>query len=226
MFVDTTPGGILVVLGIMISNKVGGLAALTGAFTACITSLYLIQVPSTSIADVRHGLYGYNSAGTCTSIAGKVFFKSSRKTFCMGIFGAMLSVLLLIAFKSFFGKLWNLPVLTFPFITGAWVMMLTRSENLVNLDEHDNKNILFTQNLFSRLCNFTKLYRVLGIIEYDSDNEDDEGMNSMHSTGLFNAQYNDRDQELDLKLHEINSLTKLKKSKSSTNSLDIDTNMI
>lgn len=131
MFVDTLVGGGLVILGIGISSRSGALAAWTGAFVACLTCYYLLQVPESSLMAVRTGLFGYNSAGACASIAGGVFFRIGPKTAIFGVFAAATAVLLLMAFRSFFGELWGLPVLTFPFITSTWVIILTEASTVL-----------------------------------------------------------------------------------------------
>ena len=131
MFSDTTPGGILVILGIAISSRVGALAAWGGATVAAITAVQLLAVSSANRVDVRNGLYGYNSAGTCASLAGGIFFDPSLSGAVFGIIGAALAVLILGMFKALLGTLFGLPVLTFPFIVSTWIMLLTQSKLLV-----------------------------------------------------------------------------------------------
>jgi len=135
MFVDTTVGGALVIIGIAIASRIGAsFAAWTGSSVACITAYYLLQVPE--LANVRNGLYGYNSSGCVASLSGSVFFYSNFSNYlCGSLVGGSLAVLILTAFQSILGTLWGLPVLTFPFITTTWIIMMTRSSLFIKLDE-------------------------------------------------------------------------------------------
>ncbi len=65
------------VSGIMIASRIGGLAAWLGGFIGGISALYIVTVPMSLRRNVRIGLFGYNSAGCCASLAGKVFFEPS-----------------------------------------------------------------------------------------------------------------------------------------------------
>jgi len=131
MFADTTYGGALVILGICVSSRMGALAAWAGATVAALTACFLLQVTERDLVDVRNGLYGYNSAGTCASLAGGVFYYPSLSGSLFGLVGAAFTTLVLTMFKSVFGTLWSLPVLTFPFIVSTWIMLLTKSKLLV-----------------------------------------------------------------------------------------------
>ena len=131
MFADTTAGGILVILGIAVSSRIGALAAWGGAAVAAITAVQLLVVSPANRIDVRNGLYGYNSAGTCASLAGGIFFDPTPSGAVFGILGAALAVLILGMFKALLGTLFGLPVLTFPFIVTTWIMLLTQSKLLV-----------------------------------------------------------------------------------------------
>ncbi len=46
----------------------------------------------------------------------------------VGMCGAALAVLLQTAFLSWLNHIFNLPILTFPFITSTWIIMLTRTK--------------------------------------------------------------------------------------------------
>lgn len=132
MFVDSTEGGALVILGIMISSRIGGLAAWLGGTVGGLTAFYIVAVPKLTLRHlVRKGIFGYCSAGCCASLAGKVFFEPSYMGVIVGICGAVLAVLFQVAFMSFFGHIYHLPVLTWPFITATWVLIITRSQWLV-----------------------------------------------------------------------------------------------
>ena len=131
MFADTTAGGILIILGVMIASRMGALAAWGGAAVAAITAVFLLAVPTAGRVDVRNGLFGYNSAGTCASLAGGVIFDPTVSGSIFGVFGAAFAVLLQTMFKALLGNLFGLPVLTFPFITSTWIMLLTKSKLLV-----------------------------------------------------------------------------------------------
>lgn len=134
MFVDTTVGGVLVIIGIAVASRIGAFAAWTGSSIACLTAYYLLQVPD--LINVRNGLYGYNSSGCVASLSGSVFFYSNLSNYLGGsLIGGSLAVLILTTFQSILGTLWGLPVLTFPFITTTWIIMMTRSSLFVKLDE-------------------------------------------------------------------------------------------
>jgi len=135
MFADTTEGGVLVILGICLSSRMGALAAWGGAAVAAITAVHLLAVSAASRVDVRNGLYGYNSAGTCASLAGGIFFDPTPSGAVMGVVGAAVTVLLVTMFKAILGAGFGLPVLTFPFIVSTWLMLLTRSRLLVPYPE-------------------------------------------------------------------------------------------
>lgn len=135
MFADTTEGGVLIILGICVASRMGGLASWLGASIAAITAFHLLQVPAASLPAVRNGLYGYNSAGCCAALAGGVFFDPSPSGVAFGSVGAALAVLVLTMFKALLGS-YSLPVLTFPFIVTTWLMLLTKSSLLVPYPAH------------------------------------------------------------------------------------------
>jgi urea transporter len=131
MFADTTEGGVLVILGIMVASRIGGLAAWLGGTVGGLTAFYVVNVPMNLRHLVRKGIFGYCSAGCCASLAGKVFFEPSYMGVVVGISGAVLACIFQVAFMSFFNYLYSLPVLTWPFITSTWVVIMTRSKWLV-----------------------------------------------------------------------------------------------
>lgn len=131
MFADTTAGSILIILGIGVASRMGAMAAWGGAAVAAITAVFLLAVPISGRIDVRNGLFGYNSAGTCASLAGGVIFDPTVSGCVFGVFGAAFAVLLQTMFKALLGHQFGLPVLTFPFITSTWLMLLTKSKLLV-----------------------------------------------------------------------------------------------
>jgi urea transporter len=142
MFVDTTIGSASVIFGIAMASRIGALAAWTGSSIACLTAYYLLQV--SDLISVRNGLYGYNSSGCVASLSGHVFFYSNIANFTSGgLVGGSFTVLILTTFQSILGTLFNLPVLTFPFITTTWLIMMTRSSLFVSLHEPDPKSIDF-----------------------------------------------------------------------------------
>ena len=145
MFVDTTVGSSLVIFGIAISSRIGAFAAWTGSTVACLTAYYLLQVED--LVNVRNGLFGYNSSGCVASLSGNVFFYSNIPNFFSGsVIGGSFAVLILTTFQSIFGTLWDLPVLTFPFITTTWLMMMTRSTLFVSLSEPDPNNLMLSSS--------------------------------------------------------------------------------
>lgn len=129
MFADTLVGSILVVLGILMQSRRDGFCAVLGAFVGGLTARYIISLPSTSSLAITTGLYGYNAAGTCVVVAGGRFYRATNAAYLLGIIGAALSVYIQVMYSSLFviNDQTSLPVLTFPFITTAWIMMLTQS---------------------------------------------------------------------------------------------------
>ena len=153
MFVDTTIGSSFVIFGISISTRIGAFAAWIGSTVACLTAYYLLQVAD--LASVRNGLFGYNSSGCVTSLSGNVFFYSNIPNFLSGsIIGGSFTVLILTAFQSVFG---TLPVLTFPFITTTWLMMMTRSNLFVLLTEPDPNNVMLSSSSHHSHHSFEKI---------------------------------------------------------------------
>jgi urea transporter len=152
MFADTLLGGCLVILGITLQSRRDGLCAVLGAFVGGITARYILLLPSSHALAISTGLYGYNAAGTCVVLGGGRFYRATPAAYLIGIIGAVLSVYIQIMFQSLFVIITyepsnssstsdpgdvtaselvavsvHLPVLTFPFITTAWIMMLTQS---------------------------------------------------------------------------------------------------
>lgn len=144
MFADTLVGGILIILGITLQHRRDGFCAVLGAFVGGISARYVFSLPSSSSLAISTGLYGYNAAGTCVVLGGGRFYRDTNSAYVIAIIGAILSVYLQITYESLFvittysksssvistdpiPVLVSLPVLTFPFITTAWLMMLTQS---------------------------------------------------------------------------------------------------
>ena len=138
IFADTTWGGLLIVIGITIASRPSAVSVVLGSFLACISALYILQIPDPLIADVRRGLYGYNTAGVFAAISGNVFYIFNRNSIFYGFIGSFLSVLILVGSKTFFGSSeWNLPVMTVPFCLTTWFMMYLRAPALTPLDQRD-----------------------------------------------------------------------------------------
>ena len=136
-FVDTTLGGGFVLLGIAICSRRAGYMALMGSITSMIMCYYVVVVPNAAHTVVRNGIYGYNSVGTCVAIGGDIFYKSGGTgIFCantmVAVLAAALTVLMQLAIQSILNTdQLALPVLTFPFVLTASMVMLSRSEWLV-----------------------------------------------------------------------------------------------
>ena len=136
IFADTTVGGLVIVAGIAIASRPAAMAAFFGSFIACISALYILEVPKSLVSDVRKGLYGYNSAGVYAAIAGNVFFVHNRASIFYGAVGTLLSMLVLVGSKSFLGTSeLNLPVMTVPFCITTWLMMYLRAPALIPMDQ-------------------------------------------------------------------------------------------
>jgi urea transporter len=128
MFADTTVGSAFVIAGIAIASRQGAFGATLGATVGWIVALYILKVKN--VVAIRTGLFGYNCAGTCASLAGGVFFRRfDMQTVIVGIVGACLCSLLTVGIV---GILQPLPCLTFPFITTTWIMLVTRTSWLSN----------------------------------------------------------------------------------------------
>ena len=132
MFVDTLVGGFFVLTGILIASRYGFCAAMLGSLLACLFSYFVFQASGPEeLINIRMGLYGYNSAGTCAALAGHVFFEPTLGGLMVAAVGSVLCVLILLAFQGILGATWGLPVLTFPFICTTYLMLLTRTRWLV-----------------------------------------------------------------------------------------------
>jgi urea transporter len=153
MFADTIAGATLVIIGILLQSRRDGFCAVLGAFVGGITARYVLSLPSSHTLAISSGLYGYNAAGTCVVLGGGRFYSATNSAYVIGIIGAIMSVYIQIMYESLFvvtayqssnstgdtspespvvatdhiPVLISLPVLTFPFITTAWLMMLTQS---------------------------------------------------------------------------------------------------
>ena len=135
MFADTTIGSAFVIAGIAIASRQGAFAATLGATVGWIVTLYILKVKN--VIAIRSGLFGYNCAGTCASLAGGVFYsKFDLQTVVVGIVGACLCCLLNVGIV---GALSPLPCLTFPFITTTWIILVTRTKHLSNKDMDNHK---------------------------------------------------------------------------------------
>lgn len=128
MFISTTLGGWMVVLGIAIQSRLSALASVLGAFVACISARYVFVVPPASLVTVHQGIYGYSAAGTCCAIGGGVFYYGTAPALVLGMLGAMFSVFNQLAVEALLKTdHMPLPSLTIPFVMTTWLIMLTRS---------------------------------------------------------------------------------------------------
>jgi urea transporter len=123
MFASTTVGSGFVLAGITMCSRKGASIALLGSIVGWLVSYYILHVRN--VVNVRSGIYGYNCAGTCCALAGGIFYKVNDGAVLVGVFGACLAALLTVGFQGIFD---GLPVLTFPFITSTWIIMLSRSK--------------------------------------------------------------------------------------------------
>lgn len=151
IYADTTVGGALVVLGVMMQGRDDALCLVLGSFTACLTARYVVQVPQAGIVAIRQGLYGYNSAGVCVVLGGGRFYRATKGAKFLAAVGAMVCVFVQIGLHSFFvvNEI-QLPVMTFPFIVTSWIMMYTESGWIkVKVDakrDEDRENVAPTRS--------------------------------------------------------------------------------
>ena len=128
IYADTTLGGILVVFGVFMQGRDDAFCLVLGSLTACLTARYVLQVPQAEVVAIRQGLYGYNSAGVCVVLGGGRFYRPTKGALFLGCVGAMICVFVQIGMKSaFIVNELQLPIMTFPFIVTAWMMMYTES---------------------------------------------------------------------------------------------------
>lgn len=128
IFADSTIGGVLVVLGVAMQGRYDALCLVMGSLTACLTACYVLQVPQAGLVAVRQGLYGYNSAGVCVVLGGGRFYKNTTGALFLGCVGSMVGVFMQVGMQSVLVlNEVQLPVLTFPFIVTAWIMMYSES---------------------------------------------------------------------------------------------------
>ena len=147
IFIDTTVGGALVVIGIAISSRYSGLAVLCGSFIGCINSRYVLRVPPSSWVNIRNGIYGFNCAGIFAAMAGDVFFKVNWGGVLMGAVGSFLVGLVSLALASFFDSdETGVPFLTLPFCITTWIMLLTRTQHLIPKTTGDLDDLLYQDN--------------------------------------------------------------------------------
>lgn len=180
MFADTTIGSALVIAGIAMCSRKGALIAMLGSIVGWVISFYVLDVSNK--INVRNGLYGYNCAGTCCVLAGGIFYKASDGAVLVGVTGASLAALLTVGIQ---GALDGLPVLTFPFILSAWIIMLSRSKWLDSAD-----GIL--KPLMRRISSRQISNRPLKIpfLDYyprlaSKDSKRDETISRINSTGIL-----------------------------------------
>ena len=128
IYADTTLGGVLVVAAVCMQGRRDALCLVLGSLTACLAARYLLQVPQDDIAAIRQGLYGYNSAGVCVVLGGGRFYRPTKGAIFLGCVGAVITVFVQLGLKScFVVNDIQLPVMTFPFIVTAWIMMYSES---------------------------------------------------------------------------------------------------
>ncbi|XP_065653889.1 urea transporter DVU1160-like [Hydra vulgaris] len=142
MFINTTLGGWMVVIGIAIANKYAALASVCGALTAATIARYVLIVPKASLIAVHNGIYGYSAAGAAASIGGGVFYRTSFAAFIVGVFTAALTVFIQVAVEAILlNNFLQLPVLTIPFVATTWLIMTARPAWLDPLDNDDEVSV-------------------------------------------------------------------------------------
>lgn len=128
MFISTTSGGWMVILGIAITSRTAAFSAICGSLMASVAAKFIFVVPPASLVSVHNGLYGYSAAGTCTAIGGGVFYHASIVALILGILGAILSVFMQLAVEAILtSEGLALPSCTVPFVLTTWLIMLSRS---------------------------------------------------------------------------------------------------
>lgn len=155
MFADTTEGGVLILAGIALCSRKGAIIALLGSIVGWVTAFYILDV--TNRVGIRQGIFGYNSAGCCCALAGGIFYKVHDGAILVGVVGAFLAALLHQGIAGAFG---GLPVLTFPFIISAWIMMLCRSKWLSETSEGFLKPLMrkmSTQTILGRPASMSRM---------------------------------------------------------------------
>ncbi|MEV6904049.1 urea transporter [Amycolatopsis sp. NPDC051372] len=123
--------GIVIIIGMTVCSRIAAGLVLAGS---AVGGAIGIALGSDGYA-IYHGLLGYNSCLTAAAIAG-VFLVLSRRTFVLGIFGAVMSAVMsavLAATLSVLFTPWGLPALTLPFCLATLAILLVKG-HVTNLD--------------------------------------------------------------------------------------------
>lgn len=141
IFCDTTLGGGLITLALIIGRQRDGIFSFIGSVIGSITALFICRVPYSSRVSVRNGLFGYNPCAVAIVMGGGRFYQANAGAAFIAIVGSMLCVLFQVAMAGFFfvdGT--GLPTLTYPFFVASWIMMMSQSQWLESLDNRDENN--------------------------------------------------------------------------------------
>lgn len=109
--------GILLIIASFIDPYVG-----ISGFIAVLVSQFFALWLGFSQENVRNGVYGFNSV--MVGLVMGALFKQSPQFFVLLVFISLFTLMMSIAFSSSLGKN-RLPFLSFPFIIGVWVVILT-----------------------------------------------------------------------------------------------------
>ena len=182
MFIDSIAGSMMVIIGKSCSNPMGALAGWFGSLSGALTAYYFLAVPDTVSA--RIGLFGYNGSGAMAALSGGIFHSANLETFLIGLVAAGFSSLMVSFFRSL---LTPLPVLTFPFITTAWIFLLTRAAYFSPVSQHQKLNLYnFILSLYKKLCFAVHSVLVQDDDNYftDVDNKDDDNLLDAKNHGI------------------------------------------
>jgi len=119
--------GIVIIIGTAACSRIAAGLALTGSAVGGAAG---IALGGDGYA-IYHGLWGYNSCLTAAAIAG-VFLVLSRRTFMLGIAGAVVSAVLYATLSVLFIP-WGLPALTLPFCLATLTFLLIKG-HVTDLD--------------------------------------------------------------------------------------------
>jgi urea transporter len=116
--VNNTATGVFFLIGLAISSPIASVAAFVGSGVGVLTALAL----GMDTAAINAGLWGFNSSLTTLCVGG-MFYVLSRKTCCLAIFAAVITIVCHAGVGAFLGPV-GLPALTFPFTLTTWVFIL------------------------------------------------------------------------------------------------------
>lgn len=137
IFADTIAGGCLIVAGIAVADWFAAIFALLGGGMGGISTLFFLGSGEKVL--VRHGIFGYNSAGCCAAIACGAFVPRSVFHCVVAVLGAATTAISMGAFMTVWAPV---PALTYPFVITTWLFLLTLKAVAPPPDDDEDERLL------------------------------------------------------------------------------------